>query len=115
VQAKPRHKSRLNDPTATSSTAHIHTEQKLLPACQKERFLDVVGWVQEATVCTLQNELNLEVTFQMQYKFIASCGIKDARVQDVMTLENERYDFITDEWRRNVWKTKKYSKFPFIN
>jgi hypothetical protein len=42
-------------------------------------------------------------------------GIKDARVQDVMTLENEniRHDFtIIDEWCRNVWETKKYSNFP---
>jgi SAM-dependent methyltransferase len=46
----------------------------------------------------LQNELNLEVTaIDISSNAIQACslrGIKDARVQDVMTLENETYDTI---------------------
>jgi cyclopropane fatty-acyl-phospholipid synthase-like methyltransferase len=46
----------------------------------------------------LQNELSLEVTaIDISSNAIQACslrGIKDARVQDVMTLENETYDTI---------------------
>lgn len=46
----------------------------------------------------LQNELNLEVTaIDISSNAIQACslrGIKDARIQDVMTLENETYDTI---------------------
>jgi cyclopropane fatty-acyl-phospholipid synthase-like methyltransferase len=44
----------------------------------------------------LQNELSLEVTaIDISSNAIQALrGIKDARVQDVMTLENETYDTI---------------------
>jgi hypothetical protein len=53
--------------------------------------------VPEVIVCTLK-QLSLEVTaIDISSNAIQACslrGIKDARVQDVMTLENETYDTI---------------------
>jgi SAM-dependent methyltransferase len=65
----------------------------------------------------LQNELSLEVTaIDISSNAIQACslrGIKDARVQDVMTLENETYDTILLLMNgAGMWETKKYSEFP---
>ncbi|SDW95763.1 class I SAM-dependent methyltransferase [Flavobacterium degerlachei] len=71
-------------------------EQKALQLA-KGRVLDV-GCGAGSHSLTLQNERNLEVTaIDISANAIAACtlrGINDARVQDVMTLENEKYDTI---------------------
>jgi SAM-dependent methyltransferase len=71
-------------------------EQKALQLSQG-RVLDV-GCGAGSHSLTLQNERNLEVTaIDISANAIEACtlrGIKDARVQDVMTLENEKYDTI---------------------
>ncbi|MEZ7507291.1 class I SAM-dependent methyltransferase [Flavobacterium sp. Arc2] len=71
-------------------------EQKALQLA-KGRVLDV-GCGAGSHSLTLQNERNLEVTaIDISANAIEACllrGIKDARVQDVMTLENEKYDTI---------------------
>src|SRR3970040_1803392 len=71
-------------------------EQKALQLA-KARVLDV-GCGAGSHSLTLQNERNLEVTaVDISPNAIQACtlrGIKDARVQDVMTLENEKYDTI---------------------
>lgn len=71
-------------------------EQKALQLA-KGRVLDV-GCGAGSHSLTLQNERNLEVTaIDISPNAIEACilrGIKDARVQDVMTLENEKYDTI---------------------
>jgi SAM-dependent methyltransferase len=71
-------------------------EQKALQLA-KGRILDV-GCGAGSHSLTLQNERNLEVTaIDISANAIEACtlrGIKDARVQDVMTLENEKYDTI---------------------
>jgi SAM-dependent methyltransferase len=71
-------------------------EQKALQLA-KGRVLDV-GCGAGSHSLTLQNERNLEVTaIDISTNAIAACtlrGINDARVQDVMTLENEKYDTI---------------------
>jgi hypothetical protein len=61
--------------------------------------------------------LSLEVTaIDISSNAIQACslrGIKDARVQDVMTLENETYDTILLLMNgAGMWETKKYSEFP---
>jgi hypothetical protein len=72
--------------------------------------------VQEASLY-LQNELNLEVTaIDISSNAIQACslGIKDARVQDVMTLENETYDTILLLMNgAGMCGKLKYSKFPY--
>ncbi|WP_339920676.1 class I SAM-dependent methyltransferase [uncultured Flavobacterium sp.] len=71
-------------------------EQKALQLA-KGKILDV-GCGAGSHSLYLQNELNLEVTaIDISSNAIQACslrGIKDARVQDVMTLENETYDTI---------------------
>jgi SAM-dependent methyltransferase len=71
-------------------------EQKALQLA-KGRVLDV-GCGAGSHSLTLQNERNLEVTaIDISANAIEACtlrGLKDARVQDVMTLENEKYDTI---------------------
>ena len=71
-------------------------EQKALQLSQG-RVLDV-GCGAGSHSLTLQNERNLEVTaIDISANAKEACtlrGIKDARVQDVMTLENEKYDTI---------------------
>jgi SAM-dependent methyltransferase len=71
-------------------------EQKALQLT-KGRVLDV-GCGAGSHSLTLQNERNLEVTaIDVSANAIEACtlrGIKDTRVQDVMTLENEKYDTI---------------------
>jgi SAM-dependent methyltransferase len=71
-------------------------EQKALQLA-KGRILDV-GCGAGSHSLTLQNERSLEVTaIDISTNAIQACtlrGIKDARVQDVMTLENEKYDTI---------------------
>jgi SAM-dependent methyltransferase len=71
-------------------------EQKALQLA-KGRVLDV-GCGAGSHSLTLQNERSLEVTaIDISANAIEACtlrGIKDARVQDVMTLENEKYDTI---------------------
>jgi SAM-dependent methyltransferase len=71
-------------------------EQKALQLT-KGRVLDV-GCGAGSHSLTLQNERNLEVTaIDISSNAIEACtlrGIKDTRVQDVMTLENEKYDTI---------------------
>ncbi|EIA10169.1 class I SAM-dependent methyltransferase [Flavobacterium frigoris] len=71
-------------------------EQKALQLA-KGRILDV-GCGAGSHSLTLQNERNLNVTaIDISTNAIKACilrGIKDARVQDVMTLENEKYDTI---------------------
>lgn len=71
-------------------------EQKALQLA-KGRVLDV-GCGAGSHSLALQNERNLEVTaIDISPNAIQTCilrGIKDARVQDVMTLENEKYDTI---------------------
>ncbi|CAM2832591.1 class I SAM-dependent methyltransferase [Flavobacterium frigoris] len=71
-------------------------EQKALQLA-KGKVLDV-GCGAGSHSLHLQNELNLEVTaIDISPNAIKACslrGIKDARIQDVMTLENETYDTI---------------------
>lgn len=71
-------------------------EQKALQLA-KGRILDV-GCGAGSHSLTLQNERSLEVTaIDISPNAIEACtlrGIKDARVQDVMTLENEKYDTV---------------------
>jgi methylase of polypeptide subunit release factors len=71
-------------------------EQKALQLA-KGRVLDV-GCGAGSHSLTLQNERNLDITaIDISANAIEACtlrGIKDARVQDVMTLENEKYDTI---------------------
>lgn len=71
-------------------------EQKALQLA-KGRILDV-GCGAGSHSLTLQIERSLEVTaIDISPNAIEACslrGIKDARVQDVMTLENEKYDTI---------------------
>jgi SAM-dependent methyltransferase len=71
-------------------------EQKALQLA-KGKILDV-GCGAGSHSLYLQNELNLDVTaIDISSNAIQACslrGIKDARVQDVMTLENETYDTI---------------------
>jgi SAM-dependent methyltransferase len=71
-------------------------EQKALELA-KGKILDV-GCGAGSHSLYLQNELNLDVTaIDISSNAIQACslrGIKDARVQDVMTLENETYDTI---------------------
>jgi SAM-dependent methyltransferase len=71
-------------------------EQKALQLA-KGKILDV-GCGAGSHSLYLQNELNLEVTaIDISSNAIQACslrGIKNARVQDVMTLENETYDTI---------------------
>jgi SAM-dependent methyltransferase len=71
-------------------------EQKALQLA-KGKVLDV-GCGAGSHSLYLQNELNLEVTaIDISPNAIQACslrGIKDVRVQDVMTLENETYDTI---------------------
>jgi len=71
-------------------------EQKALQLA-KGRVLDV-GCGAGSHSLTLQNERNLDITaIDISTNAIEACtlrGIKDARVQDVMTLENEKYDTI---------------------
>jgi SAM-dependent methyltransferase len=71
-------------------------EQKALQLA-KGRILDV-GCGAGSHSLTLQNERSLEVTaIDISTNAIKACtlrGIKDARVQNVMTLENEKYDTI---------------------
>ncbi|MGO4819610.1 class I SAM-dependent methyltransferase [Flavobacterium sp. W22_SRS_FP1] len=71
-------------------------EQKALQLA-KGRILDV-GCGAGSHSLTLQNERSLEVTaIDISPNAIDACslrGIKDARVHDVMTLENEKYDTV---------------------
>ena len=71
-------------------------EQKALELA-KGKVLDV-GCGAGSHSLYLQNELNLEVTaIDISSNAIEACslrGVKDARIQDVMTLENETYDTI---------------------
>jgi SAM-dependent methyltransferase len=71
-------------------------EQKALQLA-KGKVLDV-GCGAGSHSLYIQNDLNLEVTaIDISPNAIQACslrGIKDARVQDVMTLENETYDTI---------------------
>jgi hypothetical protein len=72
--------------------------------------------VPEVIVCTTKR-VELEVTaIDISSNAIQACslrGIKDARVQDVMTLENETYDTILLLMNgAGMWETKKYSEFP---
>jgi SAM-dependent methyltransferase len=71
-------------------------EQKALELA-KGKVLDV-GCGAGSHSLYLQNELNLEVTaVDISSNAIEACslrGVKDARIQDVMTLENETYDTI---------------------
>lgn len=71
-------------------------EQKALQLA-KGKVLDV-GCGAGSHSLYLQNELNLDVTaIDISPNAIQACslrGIKDSRVQDVMTLENETYDTI---------------------
>jgi SAM-dependent methyltransferase len=71
-------------------------EQKALQLA-KGKVLDV-GCGAGSHSLYLQNELNIDVTaIDISPNAIEACklrGIKDARVQDVMTLENETYDTI---------------------
>jgi SAM-dependent methyltransferase len=71
-------------------------EQKALQLA-KGRILDV-GCGAGSHSLTLQNERSLQITaIDISPYAIEACtlrGIKDARVQDVMTLENEKYDTI---------------------
>ncbi|WP_029596892.1 class I SAM-dependent methyltransferase [Flavobacterium sp. ACAM 123] len=71
-------------------------EQKALQLA-KGKILDV-GCGAGSHSLYLQNELNLEVTaIDISSSAVQACwlrGIKDARVQDVMTLKNETYDTI---------------------
>lgn len=72
-------------------------EQKALELA-KGKVLDV-GCGAGSHSLYLQNERSLEVTaIDISPNAIQACrlrGIKDARVQDVMTLENEKFDTIT--------------------
>ncbi len=71
-------------------------EQKALQLA-KGRILDV-GCGAGSHSLTLQNERSLEVTaIDISPNAIKACtlrGIKDARLQNVMTLENEKYDTV---------------------
>lgn len=71
-------------------------EQKALQLAQG-RVLDV-GCGAGSHSLTLQNDRNLDVTsIDISEKAIKACklrGLKKAKVQDVMTLENEKYDTI---------------------
>jgi 2-polyprenyl-3-methyl-5-hydroxy-6-metoxy-1,4-benzoquinol methylase len=71
-------------------------EQKALQL-SKGRILDV-GCGAGSHSVTLQNDRNLEVTsIDISANAIEACrlrGLKNAKVQDVMTLENEKYDTI---------------------
>lgn len=71
-------------------------EQKALQLAQG-RVLDV-GCGAGSHSLTLQNDRNLDVTsIDISEKAIEACklrGLKKAKVQDVMTLENEKYDTI---------------------
>lgn len=71
-------------------------EQKALQL-SKGRVLDV-GCGAGSHSLTLQNDRNLDVTsIDISEKAIEACklrGLKKAKVQDVMTLENEKYDTI---------------------
>jgi cyclopropane fatty-acyl-phospholipid synthase-like methyltransferase len=71
-------------------------EQKALQL-SKGRILDV-GCGAGSHSLTLQNDLNLEVTsIDISPNAIQTCtlrGLKNAKVQDIMALENEKYDTI---------------------
>jgi SAM-dependent methyltransferase len=86
------------------SVAYLFRSHKEMPTMEqkalqlaKGKILDV-GCGAGSHSLYLQNELNLEVTaIDISSRAIQACslrGIKDARVQDVMTLENETYDTI---------------------
>jgi len=86
------------------SVAYLFRSYKEMPSMEqkalqlaKGKILDV-GCGAGSHSLYLQNELNLEVTaIDISSNAIQACslrGIKDARVQDVMTLENETYDTI---------------------
>jgi SAM-dependent methyltransferase len=86
------------------SVAYLFRSHKEMPTMEqkalqlaKGKILDV-GCGAGSHSLYLQNELNLEVTaIDISSRAIKACslrGIKDARVQDVMTLENETYDTI---------------------
>jgi SAM-dependent methyltransferase len=86
------------------SVAYLFRSHKEMPTMEqkalqltKGKVLDV-GCGAGSHSLYLQNELNLEVTaIDISSRAIQACslrGIKDARVQDVMTLENETYDTI---------------------
>ncbi|PKB17254.1 bifunctional 2-polyprenyl-6-hydroxyphenol methylase/3-demethylubiquinol 3-O-methyltransferase UbiG [Flavobacterium sp. 5] len=71
-------------------------EQKALQLA-KGRVLDV-GCGAGSHSLTLQNDRNLDVTsIDISENAIEACklrGLKDAKVQDILTLENEKYDTI---------------------
>jgi 2-polyprenyl-3-methyl-5-hydroxy-6-metoxy-1,4-benzoquinol methylase len=85
------------------SVAYLFRSHKEMPTMEKSirtrqrKVLDV-GCGAGSHSLYLQNELSLEVTaIDISSNAIQACslrGIKDARVQDVMTLENETYDTI---------------------
>lgn len=86
------------------SVAYLFRNYSAMPAIEqkalkfaKGRVLDV-GCGAGSHSLYLQNELNMEVVaIDISANAIKTCnlrGIKDARVQDVMTFENEKFDTI---------------------